>query len=69
VTIADPALMKPAEVATMLRVSRSWVYAAAEDGRLPSIRLGGKDGPLRFVRGDIDRWLADARATWMPGKR
>lgn len=68
-TIADSTLMKPAEVAAMLRVSRSWVYAAAEDGRLPSIRLGGKDGPLRFVRDDIDRWLADARATYVPGKR
>lgn len=52
----------------MLRVSRSWVYAAAEDGRLPAIRLGGPDGPLRFVRGDVEAWLEDARASWTPGR-
>jgi excisionase family DNA binding protein len=33
------------EVARALRVSRSWVYAKAESGELPSLRLGGL---LRF---------------------
>jgi excisionase family DNA binding protein len=62
-------LLKPAEVAEELGVSRSWVYAAAEDGRLPSVRLGGPDGPLRFVPEDLHRWLQDARANWRPGRR
>jgi excisionase family DNA binding protein len=61
-------LLKPAEVARRLRVSRSWVYAAAGDGRLPSLRLGGPDGPLRFIRSDVEAWLADARRNWLPGK-
>jgi predicted DNA-binding transcriptional regulator AlpA len=29
------ALLKPAEVQALLGVSRAWVYAAAQDGRLP----------------------------------
>lgn len=33
------------DVMTYLRMSRSWVYARAEDGTLPSVRIGGS---LRF---------------------
>ena len=51
----------------MLGVSRSWLYAAAADGRIPSVRLGGPQGPLRFVAGDIEAWLEQARAGWQPG--
>lgn len=29
---------------------------------------GGDDGPLRLVASDLERWLADARATWCPGR-
>jgi excisionase family DNA binding protein len=42
-------LLRPGEVAVMLGVSRSWLYEAAKDGRVPCVRLGGPDGPLRFV--------------------
>src|SRR5438045_9726022 len=42
-------LLKPSEVARMLQVSRTWLYDAAKDGRIPSVRLGGPDGPGRFV--------------------
>jgi excisionase family DNA binding protein len=55
-------LLKPTEVAQRLKVSRSWVYDAAADGRLPSIRLGAPDGPLRFVRADLEQWIEEARA-------
>lgn len=64
----DVGLMKPAEVCRMLAVSRTWVYAAAADGRIPSVRLGGPDGPLRFVRTDVEQWLQEARAEWTPGR-
>ena len=60
--------MKPAEVAALLQVSRTWVYDAAGDGRLPSVRLGGPDGPLRFVREDVEVWLQEARSVWTPGR-
>lgn len=37
-------LLKPSEVATRLRVSRTWLYDAAKQGRIPSIRIGGRRG-------------------------
>lgn len=61
-------LLKPAEVAARLRVSRTWLYDAAKEGRIPSIRIGGEEGPLRFVPEDIERWVNDARAAWSPGR-
>lgn len=61
-------LLRPNDVARLLSVSRAWVYDAARTGRIPSFRLGGEDGPLRFVPEDIERWLAEARAGWLPGR-
>jgi excisionase family DNA binding protein len=61
-------LMRPAEVARMLGVSRTWLYAAAADGRIPAVRIGGPGGPVRFVREDLDRWLEEARSNWTPGR-
>jgi excisionase family DNA binding protein len=60
-------LLKPTEVADRLSVSRAWVYDAAKVGRIPAIRIGGEDGPLRFVAEDLEDWLADARSRWTPG--
>lgn len=60
-------LMKPTALAAQLGVSRSWLYEAAKTGRIPSVRIGGEDGPLRFVPEDVQRRLDDARANWMPG--
>jgi excisionase family DNA binding protein len=60
------ALLKPSELAAQLGVSRTWLYDAAKDGRIPSIRIGGADGPLRFVPQDIERWIDDARAGLVP---
>jgi excisionase family DNA binding protein len=61
-------LLRPADVARMLGVSRTWLYDAAKDGRIPSVRIGGPGGPVRFVREDLERWLDEARAAWRPGR-
>ena len=61
-------LLRPSEVATRLRVSRTWLYDAAKEGRIPSIRIGGQDGPLRFVPQDLEHWLNDPREAWSPGR-
>jgi len=61
-------LLRPNDIARMLGVSRAWVYDAARTGRIPSVRLGGQDGPLRFVAEDVEGWLAESRAGWMPGR-
>jgi excisionase family DNA binding protein len=50
-------LLRPAEVQEMLAVSRRWVYQAAQDGRLPCLRLGGPDGPLRFKPDEIETFI------------
>jgi excisionase family DNA binding protein len=60
-------LLKPSDVARRLGVSRTWLYDAARDGRIPSVRIGGPDGPLRFVPQDLDEWIDAARAAWNPG--
>lgn len=61
-------LLKPSEVARNFGVSRTWVYDAAKDGKLPSVRLGGPDGPLRFVAEDLIAWLDERRRTWTPSR-
>ena len=60
-------LLKPSDVVRWLGTSRSWVYEAAKRGDIPSIRLGGRDGPLRFIEADVQSWIDDARARWRPG--
>lgn len=60
-------LIRPGQVAKDLAVSRTWVYDAANAGRIPSIRIGGEEGPLRFVPEDLDRWIDEARKAWRPG--
>lgn len=62
-------LLKPSEVARQLGVSRTWVYDAAKTGRIPAVRIGGPDGPLRFVAEDLRAWLDEPRASWRPGRR
>jgi excisionase family DNA binding protein len=62
------ALLKPSEVAARLGVSRSWLYEAARHGRIPCIRIGGQEGPLRFVAEDLQCWIDEARDRWSPGR-
>lgn len=65
--LARQPLLKPSDLARQLGVSRSWLYDAAKAGRIPSIRIGGEEGPLRFVPEDVNRWIDEARAAWTPG--
>jgi hypothetical protein len=37
-------------------------------GRIPCVRLGGHDGPLRFLPDDVEAWLERARRDWLPGE-
>jgi excisionase family DNA binding protein len=46
------------EVATALKVSRSWVYAKAESGVLPSLRIAGL---LRFDPAAVRRFASPER--------
>ena len=52
-------LLTPSEVAAILAVQPSTVYAAAADGRLPCVRLwrGERRSLLRFRRMDIEAFI------------
>jgi len=51
-----PRLLTADQVAEMLQVDKSWVYAACRSGRIPHIRLGRY---VRFSEPAIDEWMAD----------
>ena len=67
--LSDTSLLTPSEVALRLGVSRSWLYAAAKQGRIPCVRLGGDDGPVRFLEAELAAWLRRARPERPPGGR
>ena len=50
---ATQTLLTASQLARRFSVSQGWVYQAVADGRLPHIRLGRADGPVRFV-GAVD---------------
>src|SRR5918995_4890634 len=58
---ADGQLLRPAEVIDLLGVSRSWLYDAAKAGRIPCVRLGGPDGPVRFRARELQAWIEGSR--------
>jgi predicted DNA-binding transcriptional regulator AlpA len=62
----EPQLLRPAEVQRMLRVSKTWLYDAAKQRRIPSVRLGGPDGPLRFERTAIEALIRASRVEQNP---
>jgi excisionase family DNA binding protein len=47
-------LLTAAEVAAMLRVRQSWVYAEARAGRIPHVRLGRY---TRFLASSVEAWI------------
>ncbi len=51
----DKLLLKPTEVADVLRIGRSLVYGLLATGELPSIRVGRC---IRVPAASLERWLA-----------
>jgi excisionase family DNA binding protein len=49
-------LLRPSEVAEVLRVSRTTVYALLAAGSLPSVRVS--EGTIRIPAHAFDDWLA-----------
>jgi excisionase family DNA binding protein len=57
---ASPDLLTVSEVASLLHVHPSRVYAMAHDGRLPAYKLpirAGRGNVLRFDRAMLEAWL------------
>lgn len=53
-------LLTTKQLMDILRVDRTTIYRMMNDGRLPSVRVGGQ---WRFSRQAIDAWLNEQRAT------
>ena len=52
-------LLTADDIARRLRVPRSWVYRAAREGDLPSVRCGRY---RRFDEADVERWISRHKA-------
>lgn len=58
VSLHEP-LLTAAMAAELLSVRTSWIYEAVRQGRLPCVRIGKH---VRFLRSDLERWVAEQRA-------
>jgi excisionase family DNA binding protein len=60
-------LWTPADVATYLQASRSWVYQRAADGTLPALRIGGmlRFDPIHGFNGYDDRSCSDTEREFL----
>lgn len=45
-----PDTIRPTEARELLGVSRTWLWERTRNGSVPSFRIGGPDGPLRYSR-------------------
>jgi len=54
-------LLSADEVAAVLGVPRTFVYALARRGELPTVRIGERY--VRFRAHALDRWIADQETT------
>jgi excisionase family DNA binding protein len=52
----DEQLMKPAEVADMLKISRAMAYKLLKCGEIPAVRIGTL---VRVKRADLERYIHD----------
>jgi excisionase family DNA binding protein len=59
----ESAVYSVAEVAKLLRISRSLAYRWVGDGTLPSIRIGST---VRIPKVTFEQWLADKSRTEQP---
>ena len=55
-TAAPDRLLKAAEVAVILGMSKRWVEEQARAGEIPCVPLGRF---VRFRREDVDQWIAE----------
>jgi excisionase family DNA binding protein len=53
-------LLTAEEVAERLKVPRTWVYRAARQGELPSVRCGRY---RRFDADDVDHWIEEQKGS------
>ena len=52
-------LLTAEELAERLAVPPTWIYRAAREGRLPTIKLGRY---RRFDEADVERWIEEQKS-------
>jgi len=53
----DRLMLRPAEAAELIGMSRAKVYELIARGAIPSIRVGGPNGPTRVPVGALKTWI------------
>lgn len=61
-TAESPVLLRPSEVAEVLRISKTDVYQLHKSGRLPSVRPTGEKGRIKFRLEDVRKYARDPEA-------
>lgn len=61
--MADDQVLTVPEVADRLRVSTATVTSWLRDGRLRGYRIGGTKAGWRIEESDLDRFIADRKAS------
>jgi excisionase family DNA binding protein len=63
----DDQLLKPVEVAEILKVSTATAYTLLQRGEIPSVRIGSL---VRVRRGDLQKYIFEKRVRdapeWLP---
>jgi predicted DNA-binding transcriptional regulator AlpA len=60
--VPDDVLLTTAQVLDFLQIGRTKLWELVRGGDLPAFRIGdGPNGPLRYRRKDLVRWLEDRR--------
>lgn len=63
----DEQLLKPVEVAEILKVSTAMAYTLLKRGEIPSVKIGSL---VRVRRGDLERYIMEKRTRnppeWLP---
>ena len=55
----DERLLKPAEVADILQISKAKAYSLLQSGEIPTVRIGVL---VRVRRGDLERYIRNKTA-------
>lgn len=59
--IVNDRLLRAIDVADLLGISANTVLDWGQSGKLPSFKLGGKNGAVRFRESDVLAWLETQR--------
>ncbi len=54
-------LLRPKEAATLIGLTTNTIRAYVRQGKIPCVRLGGPNGPIRFDLRELHAWINQNR--------